>query len=86
MVLFNDVVEALTPHHFDWDGATKVLQHGIDCFDASSVCDNLVNDDLGWEPIHSSARVKNLVAAALFLRLDSMKSSVFSALSTARHE
>jgi len=64
-----------------WVWAAKALQDAVDLGNAGCIKAYLVNYDLPWQSIHFT---RNLVAAASLQLVGSMKSNVFTNLSTTR--
>lgn len=83
MVLFNQIVQIFDPHHLDRYRTAETLQHSLDLPDALGVA-LLSMTIFRGRPLASIARAKNLIAAGLLRRFDSMKFKVFPNLSTAR--
>ena len=84
VILFDHVVEVLDPNHLNWDRAAEGLQHRLMAVIPAVLAPLRSMTILRGRPFTSSARAKNLVAAGLLRRFDSMKSRVFPNLSTAR--
>ncbi len=51
MVLFHDVVQLFPPDHFNWDRATKTIQHLVDGLEASSVSSSFVDYNLSRKAV-----------------------------------
>lgn len=84
VILLDDIVEVFHPRHLDRDWAAEALQHPIDFVDAGGVGTALINHDLARHTVCFKGASEEFCGCRLFRRLDSMKSSVFPNLSTAR--